>query len=284
MIQLKQVSKNFQRQQVLDRLDLQVIPGDRIALIGQNGAGKTTLIRSLLGQYEHQGTLRVFQKDPRIERVGVLQHVGFVPQHPPPLQMNVGELVTFADSLSEKPLAEKVFELCRELELDLREHSAKPFFKLSGGMKQKLLIALTLGREPELLIMDEPAANLDPSGRKAFFQQLSRFPKSTTMVLSSHRVDELLSLVNRVVEMDCGSIVLDERLNGGISRDRLVDCELTLHEVNDSIRKVLETWQFRNGSGPGRYQGEIAEEDRIRFISAISHFSHHIQELQLGKP
>ena len=52
-------------------------------------------------------------------------------------------------------------------------------------MKQKLLIALTLGREPELLIMDEPAANLDPSGRKAFFQQLSRFPKSTTMVLSS---------------------------------------------------------------------------------------------------
>ena len=101
MIQLKQVSKNFQRQQVLDRLDLQVIPGDRIALIGQNGAGKTTLIRSLLGQYEHQGTLRVFQKDPRIERVGVLQHVGFVPQHPPPLQMNVGELVTFADSLSE---------------------------------------------------------------------------------------------------------------------------------------------------------------------------------------
>ena len=51
MIQLKQVSKNFQRQQVLDRLDLQVIPGDRIALIGQNGAGKTTLIRPLLGQY-----------------------------------------------------------------------------------------------------------------------------------------------------------------------------------------------------------------------------------------
>ena len=98
MIQLKQVSKNFQRQQVLDRLDLQVIPGDRIALIGQNGAGKTTLIRSLLGQYEHQGTLRVFQKDPRIERVGVLQHVGFVPQHPPPLQMNVGELVAFADA------------------------------------------------------------------------------------------------------------------------------------------------------------------------------------------
>ena len=133
MIQLKQVSKNFQRQQVLDQLDLQVIPGDRIALIGQNGAGKTTLIRSLLGQYEHQGTLRVFQKDPRIERVGVLQHVGFVPQHPPPLQMNVGELVAFADSLSEKPLAEKVFELCRELELDLREHSAKPFSNFPEG-------------------------------------------------------------------------------------------------------------------------------------------------------
>ena len=250
MIQLKQVSKNFQRQQVLDRLDLQVIPGDRIALIGQNGAGKTTLIRSLLGQYEHQGTLRVFQKDPRIERVGVLQHVGFVPQHPPPLQMNVGELVTFADSLSEKPLAEKVFELCRELELDLREHSAKPFFKLSGGMKQKLLIALTLGREPELLIMDEPAANLDPSGRKAFFQQLSRFPKSTTMVLSSHRVDELLSLVNRVVEMDCGSIVLDERLNGGISRGRLMDCELTLHEVNDRSEKYSRPGS--SATAPGR--------------------------------
>ncbi len=282
MIQLFQVSKSFQRQQVLDRLDLQVNDGDRIALIGQNGAGKTTLIRSLLGQYEHQGKLRVLERDPRSERVEVLQHVGFVPQHPPPLQMNAGELVAFADSLSEKPLSQKVFELSQELELDLHEHSSKPFFKLSGGMKQKLLIALTLSKEPDLLIMDEPAANLDPSGRKAFFHQLSRLPESTTMLLSSHRVDELLSLVNRVVEMDCGSIVLDEPLNEGISQGRLMGCELTLHEVNNSIRKVLEYWQFRNGAEPGRYHGEIVEEDRTRFISAISHFSHHIRGLQLG--
>jgi len=282
MIQLFQVSKSFQRQQVLDRLDLQVKDGDRIALIGQNGAGKTTLIRSLLGQYEHQGKLRDLERDPRSERVEVLQHVGFVPQHPPPLQMNAGELIAFADSLSEKPLSQKVFELSQELELDLHEHSSKPFFKLSGGMKQKLLIALTLSKEPDLLIMDEPAANLDPSGRKAFFHQLSRLPESTTMLLSSHRVDELLSLVNRVVEMDCGSIVLDEPLNEGISQGRLMGCELTLHEVNNSIRKVLESWQFRNGAEPGRYHGEIVEEDRTRFISAISHFSHHIRGLQLG--
>ena len=133
MIQLKQVSKNFQRQQVLDRLDLQRHPGgpdrpDRAERCRQDHPHPLSP-----GPVRTSGTLRVFQKDPRIERVGVLQHVGFVPQHPPPLQMNVGELVTFADSLSEKPLAEKVFELCRELELDLREHSAKPFFKLSGG-------------------------------------------------------------------------------------------------------------------------------------------------------
>ncbi len=282
VIQLAQVSKHFARQQVLERLDLHVKTGDRIALIGQNGAGKTTLIRTLLGQYVHEGKLRVFGRDPRNHRVEVLKRIGFVPQHPPPLQMSVSELVGFADSLAERPVLQSIFEHASELELDLAEHSAKPFFKLSGGMKQKLLIALTLGRSPDLLIMDEPAANLDPSGRKAFFAQLARLPKKTTMLLSSHRVDELLNLVNRVVEMDCGVIVLDERLNGGLSQGRLLECELTLHEVNASIQRVLDSWNFTNGAAPGHFHGEIAEEDRIRFFSAISHFSHHILQLQLG--
>ncbi len=103
------------------------------------------------------------------------------------------------------------------LGLDLSQHRKQIFFKLSGGMKQKLLIAIALARNPKILILDEPSANLDPDARETFFSLLDGMPKETVMLLSSHRVDEISQLVNRVVEMDQGKVVLDRSLNEHVS-------------------------------------------------------------------
>jgi ABC-2 type transport system ATP-binding protein len=86
----------------------------------------------------------------------------------------------------------------------------KSFMKLSGGMKQKLLIAIAMGRGNDIIIMDEPTSNLDPDSRKIFYDLISNFPDNATILLTSHRAEELSFFANRVIEMDYGRVLRDE--------------------------------------------------------------------------
>ncbi len=244
MIDIQNLTKRFGKYTVLDSISVKINKGDRIALIGQNGAGKTTLIRIILGQYLSEGSLTVFGKDPRHHRVEVLDRIGFVPQLPPPIQMSVGELVKFAASISQKSSLDGIYAKAADLGLNIEQHVKKPFQKLSGGMKQKLLIALALARQPDILIMDEPAANLDPAGRQAFFLQLIRAMEDTTMLLSSHRVDEVINLINRIIEIDYGKITQDELIDQAELADKILDCRVTFTSPNDAAIRILKDWNF----------------------------------------
>jgi len=211
IIRARGLTKSFNKVDVLDNLSLDFNERDRIALIGQNGAGKTTLIRCILGQYIFNGKLEVMQKNPRKYRTEILKEIGFVPQIPPPLKITVKELLKFFSDLSDVPVEEYV-DIAEKLGLHIRQSYNKPFFALSGGMKQKLLVSFALGKKPTILLMDEPSANLDPAAREIFFNYLSNYNKEALLVLSSHRMAEISGLVNRVVEMDFGKIVLDKKV------------------------------------------------------------------------
>ncbi len=212
LIDIKNLSKTFNKVKVIKDLTTQFKAGDRIALIGQNGAGKTTLIRCILGLYTYEGYLRVLGKNARTERELILQNVGFVPQLPPPLKMTVSEIMDFFSVITKTDRA-KFVKIANDLKLDISKHLNKPFLKLSGGMKQKLLVSLALARNPKILLMDEPSANLDPEARVVLFNYLKALPKDTLMILSSHRVDEIEDMVNRLIEMDLGEIVVDELMD-----------------------------------------------------------------------
>ena len=160
MIIFEKVIKRFRRQAVLRGIDLEIERGHRVALIGSNGAGKTTLIRCLLGEYHCQGLVTLDGLNPREHREEVLAKVGFVPQLPPPLRMPVGQLLSFAAGVCGADPA-RMTEMAGHLGLDVARLRRHPFVKLSGGQKQKLLISIALGRDTEVLILDEPAANLD---------------------------------------------------------------------------------------------------------------------------
>ncbi|MBT3981162.1 MAG: ABC transporter ATP-binding protein [Bacteriovoracaceae bacterium] len=211
MICLENVGKKFFKHHVLSKINLKLNSSDRIAIIGGNGAGKTTLFRCLLGHYTHQGNITIFGRNARRNRVELLKDVGFVPQIPPPIQMTVEELINFNLSISDTVTKDDIFSVASDLKLDILEHQKKPFFKFSGGMQQKLLIALALAKKPKLLVLDEPAANLDPYGREIFFERLQEIPKETIVLLTSHRVNEVKNFVNRVIEMDCGNVIGDQR-------------------------------------------------------------------------
>ncbi len=212
VVKVKNAVKRFMGATVLDGVSLEVDAGDRIAMMGPNGAGKTTLVRSILGFYHlDAGSICVEEHDPIRERVKVLASVSFIPQLPPPVKLTVTELLRFVERSTGTPVA-TVRSRAEEMALDLERHKHKPFFKLSGGMKQKLLIAIALARKSRLLIFDEPTASLDPKAREHFYRLLEAQGHEYAAIYITHRAEELEGLVNRHITMDLGRIVEDVRV------------------------------------------------------------------------
>ena len=212
LVVAKDVSKKFMGSYVLDRVNITINSGDRIAMMGPNGAGKTTLVRAMLGFYHiDSGEITIKGFDPVKNRVEVLKHISFIPQLPPPVKLSLEELLVYVER-SSGVSRKKIFEESARMDLDLKSHISKPFFKLSGGMKQKLLIAIALSKKSELLIFDEPTANLDPRGREKFYELLTEIDPSCSTLFITHRLDEIEGLVNRKIYMDLGSVTEDEKI------------------------------------------------------------------------
>ena len=282
MIQFKNIGKTFRRAQVLNGIDLDIQLGERIALIGSNGAGKTTLIRCLLGEYDHQGEISIDGLDPRKHRTEVLGKIGFVPQLPPPLKMPVGQLIDFSAALC-KTDPQRIHAIGKRLGLDVDGILSRQFVRLSGGMKQKLLIAIALGRDAKLLIMDEPAANLDPEARKIFFDLLAERLNDATMIISSHRLDEVSSLVNRVIEMDMGKIVIDDRVADDATLTDRLSCRIVLKRPEPAFAKALDGWSLTPDAEQTTWTGDIAGPDRLRFLGIVSRYTALIADLSLSE-
>lgn len=282
MIRFQNVSKVFKKNRVLDHTDLEIQLGERIALVGSNGAGKTTLIRCLLGEYTHDGNVTVEGQAPRQARTSVLQKIGFVPQLPPPLKMPVGQLVNFAASVCNSERSRMV-DIAARLGLDIEAVRHLPFNKLSGGMKQKLLIAVAMGRDSKVLVMDEPAANLDPEARHIFFQLLAERQENTTMLISSHRLDEVAALVNRVLELDRGKVVLDDKVADDVSLSGLLACRLSLRRPEAAIAKALENWKFTDAGNGTEWQGMVSGADRLRFLGMLSRYVGLLTKISLDE-
>ena len=280
MIRFQNVVKNFRRARVLDGISLDIELGERVALIGSNGAGKTTLIRCLLGEYTHDGTVTIDGLDPRGNRTAVLGTIGFVPQLPPPLKMPVGQLIDFSAALCGTD-PQRIHDIARRLGLEVEGIVSRQFVRLSGGMKQKLLIAVALGRDARVLVLDEPAANLDPAARKIFFDLLAERQYDATMLISSHRLDEVSSLVNRVIEMDMGKVVLDDRVADDVSLSDTLACRIVIKRFEPAFAKAVASWKFVARDDNLVWNGRIAGPDRLRFLGMISRYSALVSDISL---
>jgi ABC-2 type transport system ATP-binding protein len=196
--------------------------------------------------------------------------------------MPVGQLLDFSSAVcnSEK---QRMEEIAQRLGLDVGRMKNQPFVKLSGGQKQKLLISIALGRDSNILIMDEPAANLDPEARQIFFGLLAERLDNTTMLISSHRLDEVSALVNRVIELDRGKVVLDDRVADDVSLTGMLACHLTLRRPEESIAKALLGWNFQDTGDGLQWQGSVAGPDRLRFIGMISRYVGILTHISLAE-
>ena len=212
MIKINNLTKKFEKTLSLDNVNLEFKLNEYIALMGPNGAGKTTLIRLILGYYHaNSGEVFINGLNPISNRTEILQNVSFVPQLPPPIKLSVKELITYVSSSAsiDKKL---IYFFAAEMELDLKPNLAKSFFKLSGGMKQKLLIAIALAQKSNIMIFDEPTANLDPKARDNFYRLLKEQEQEKLLLFVTHRLDEVEEIVNRQIYMDLGKVVHDEKI------------------------------------------------------------------------
>ena len=280
MIEIRNLHKRLGRRDVLQGLDLEITGGQRVALIGSNGAGKTTLIRCLLGEYNRDGDIALDGLDPRRHRTKVLRRVGFVPQLPPPLKMPVGQLIRYVAALCGADGAH-IVDVSHRLGFDAGHYRHQPFTRLSGGQKQKLLIATALGRDADLLVLDEPAANLDPEARGTFYELLAERQADTVMLISSHRLDEVAALVNRVIELDRGKVVLDDRVADSVDLTSRLACEIRLTRPEPAFARAIAAWGFADAGNGILWRGSVAGADRLRFLGMLSRYAALIAALEL---
>jgi ABC-2 type transport system ATP-binding protein len=278
MILIEGLSKQFGATRVLDALSLDAPSGQRIALVGSNGAGKTSLFRCLLGEYTYHGSIAVDGLDPRRDRARLLRSIGFVPQIAPRLETPVGAFIRYVAEVSGAAV-EEIEGVATSLGLDVAAARNRAFVRLSGGMKQKLLIALALGRPTRLLILDEPTANLDPAARAVFYDLLAARGRHTAMIISSHRIDEIAPLVDRVVELDRGRIVLDDTVSdvGALGSTFLVEVETSGGE--ESFARSAREWGLTQDGR--RWRGAIAGPDRLRFLGFVARHAGHLSGVEL---
>ena len=212
IVKIESVSKTFMGVKVLDNISLDIAKDDKIAMMGPNGAGKTTLVRSILGFYHiDSGKILVKNKEPIKHRQEVLKDISFIPQLPPPIKLTLSELLDFVHKSTNTSI-DDIKKEAKSMDLDISNNLKKPFFKLSGGMKQKLLIAIALAKKSSLMIFDEPTASLDPKAREKFYNLLNSIDREFAAIYITHRAEELKGLVNRHIYMDLGKVVEDERV------------------------------------------------------------------------
>ena len=211
MIRAEGLTKRYGSRTILDGLDFEIERGERVALLGMNGAGKTTLFRCLLGLVGFEGRLTVDGLEAGPGARAVRARVAYLPQLPPVFDQSLaGFLELFAD-LRGIPIAEVVNQL-EELGLSWADVGRRPLRALSGGMLQKAYLALALAAHAPVLVLDEPTASLDPTSRRDLLRHLRGVCGDTTMILASHRLEEIEPLAERILVLADGRVGFDGSL------------------------------------------------------------------------
>lgn len=206
-IRTRAVRKTFGDLVALQDVSFEIEAGESVALWGANGAGKTTLLRALLGVMSFDGEVRIMGLDPRTSGKSVRHSIGFVPQEIAfESEMRVGQTMDFFARLRGAG-SDRLHALVERLQL--AEHEDKRVRELSGGLKQRLALAVALLSDPPLLLLDEPTANLDARARRDFIRLLETLKLEKTLIFTSHRVEEVLTLADRVLWLEQGRLVRD---------------------------------------------------------------------------
>jgi ABC-type multidrug transport system ATPase subunit len=210
-VQVTDLTRRFGRALAVAGVDLQIGVGV-FGLLGPNGAGKTSLLRMMATAVAPtSGTLRLLGRDPGVhsQRREIRRRLGYLPQNPGYYPgFTVTEFVEYFALLKEMPTARVPGAVASAIErVGLGDRARSRLRTLSGGMLRRAVIAQAIVNEPELLLLDEPTAGLDPEQRVAFRALLRELGQRAAVVVSTHLVEDVGAACGRVALMDHGRII-----------------------------------------------------------------------------
>ncbi len=284
MIEIEDLTKAYGRNEVLSQFSLSVATGESVALWGPNGAGKTTVVRCLLGLVGYEGRIALNGIDVRRYPKRTRSMIGYVAQE-----------LSFYDDLTVLELLDFSADL-RRLgpdrvdavidEVAIGEHVDKKVSELSGGLKQRLGLAVALLPDPPVLLLDEPTSNLDAAAREKAIRLLDQLRRTgRTLLVTSHHMEEVGMLVDRVIAMDDGRITIE--CDPADLAERLgIRAWLQLVLTNGSTRQAVAVLTSAGFAARRNRRGvlvEVPAQSKGRAVATVQSAGIEIEDLEVWR-
>ncbi len=240
IIEIKNLSFSYQKQKVLENINLCVEEGDFLAIIGPNGGGKSTLLKLILGiNPVKEGSIKIFGEKPHKN----LQKIGYVPQNTnvnTDFPIKVLEVVLMGHIGTKRPLfgyaeEEKRCALGALAQVGMEKFANEKIGSLSGGQRQRVMIARALCAHPKVLILDEPTASIDVEGQKQIYELLKELNSYITIIVVSHDLSFIMQYASTVVH-----------INKTLSFHGLTQESFAKNSINQCTNKFCEVNLFQN--------------------------------------
>jgi len=246
-IEVNNISKSYGAQKALDNISFSVKKGEIVGFLGPNGAGKSTLMKILTTYIAaDEGSASVNGFDVDTQAKSVQQSIGYLPEHNPLyLDLYVREYLAFNADVYKiaKSRIEEVIQLT-----GLSTESHKKINQLSKGFRQRVGLANALLHNPDVLILDEPTTGLDPNQLVEIRNVIKNVGKDKTVFLSTHIMQEVEAICDRVIIINNGKIVADKKLDNLTSaeKEQVIEVEFDYKVEEQVIAKIANLVSFKN--------------------------------------
>ena len=242
---VEHLTKQYAGQRVVDHLDFELRKGEITGFLGLNGAGKTTTMKMMCGALlPDEGDVRVLGHSILLEREQAQQHLGYLPEHNPLYpDMYVKEYLSYVANIYHAPrknIAESI-ALTR-----LESHAHKKIHTLSKGYRQRVGLAATLLHDPDVLILDEPTNGLDPQQILEIRQIVRDLGQEKVVLLSSHIMQEIQAVCQRVMILHKGKIILNEPMAHLPDKEQTIEILFDFRVEEQLLRRITHIKNIRN--------------------------------------
>jgi ABC-2 type transport system ATP-binding protein len=281
-ISVKEISKYYGEQKALDKVSFQIEKGEIVGFLGPNGAGKSTLMKILTGYLSaSEGVASVNNILLSEDLKAVQRSIGYLPEHNPLYtEMYVREYLAFNASVykSSKSRIEEVIEMT-----GLLPEANKKIEQLSKGYRQRVGLAAALLHDPEVLILDEPTTGLDPNQLTEIRNLILKVGKEKTIFLSTHIMQEVEAICDRVIIIDKGIIVADKKMKElREEKEQIIQVEFD-YRIEEIALKAIPNLVSAKNIGGFHYELKFDTDKDMR--PAVFDFAHDngLKTLQLNR-
>ena len=259
-LELQDISKIYGAQKALDKVSFSAQPGEIIGLLGPNGAGKTTTMKILTCFIPAtEGTANVCGYDVSKDHLEVRRHIGYLPEHNPLYkEMYVKEYLELIAKIFKIDKASQRISDLIEMTGLTKEQSKKIQF-LSKGYRQRVGLAQAMMHDPEVLILDEPTSGLDPNQLLEIRTLIKDLGKEKLVLFSSHIMQEVQALCDRVIILDNGKLVADDPIS------TLIGASAGIYRMNVLFKNSMEYQKLMSIDGVSKIENEKGNSYSIYF-------------------